>query len=551
MRKVKEFLKNNLRILILLLVILLAAFLRFYRINDNPPSLNWDEVSHGYNAYSIIKTGKDEWGTKFPLIFRAYGDYKLPLYIYATTPLVGLLGLNVFSVRLISILSGIGLVAVTYFLTRKITKNEPLSLFAAFLTAVSPWSLFVSRAALEANLAAFLFAAGGYCLLSWVENNRKLFLIGAATSWGLSLYAYNSARVMVPLFVLMTTLLVWKKKAWKEALLAALLLLIFSLPLLGQFFDQTAKARFTTVSLIDQGAVDRIIEKRNQSFLPKSIVRAVYNRPTFFAFYATKNYLANLSPVYLFFRGGNHYQFSLPDHELLYLVSAPFLLLGMIKALKTRGTAAKLVVAWFFLAIVPSAITRDAPHVLRTILILPTPMILTALGVEWVAGSVGEKSLFRGRLLIGVLTLSVFISFAKWWSDYWQIYPAAYSWAWQYGYKEVATFLKDNYADYQKIFVTKRYGEPHEFLAFYWPWDPKTFQEPSVKEWDYHADWYWVNKLEKVSFVNDWEVKYQVACGTREKCLLITSPNNYPKGWRKIKTVNFLDREVAFEILEQ
>jgi len=304
------------------------------------------------------------------------------------------------------------------------------------------------------------------------------------------------------------------------------------------------------VTPLDQGAITRIIEKRNTSQLPPFVARLVYNRPTFFAFYAADNYLANLSPIYLFFRGGSHYQFSFPNHELLYLVTAPFLLLGMIKALKMRGIA-KLILIWFFLAIIPSAITRDAPHVLRTILVLPTPMILTALGVGWVVGSVGKRSFFKGQLIIGVLALAVFISFLKWWNDYWQIYPSAYSWAWQYGYQEAVGFVKDNYEKYDRIFFSKRYGEPHEFLAFYGRWNPKTFQGTLAKEWDYHADWYWVNQLEKVSFVNDWEVKYQVTCGPGENCLLVTSPGNSPKGWHKIKTINFLNSEPAFEILEQ
>jgi len=46
----------------LLVVVLGGAFLRLYKIDSNPPALNWDEVSHGYNAFSILRTGADEWG---------------------------------------------------------------------------------------------------------------------------------------------------------------------------------------------------------------------------------------------------------------------------------------------------------------------------------------------------------------------------------------------------------------------------------------------------------------------------------------------------------
>ncbi|EKD95597.1 MAG: hypothetical protein ACD_24C00433G0001, partial [uncultured bacterium] len=54
---------------ILLLIVLLGGALRFYQLASVPPSLARDEVSVGYNAYSILKTGKDEYGRIFPLSF--------------------------------------------------------------------------------------------------------------------------------------------------------------------------------------------------------------------------------------------------------------------------------------------------------------------------------------------------------------------------------------------------------------------------------------------------------------------------------------------------
>src|SRR3989338_344065 len=84
---------------ILIPVILLAAVLRFYQLGQNPPSLDWDETAHGYNAYSILKTGRDEYGYKFPLYFRSFDDYKPPIYTYLVVPAVAIFGLNDFAVR--------------------------------------------------------------------------------------------------------------------------------------------------------------------------------------------------------------------------------------------------------------------------------------------------------------------------------------------------------------------------------------------------------------------------------------------------------------------
>jgi len=540
---------------ILVIIIVLSFFLRTYKISDNPPSLNWDEVSHGYNAYSILKTGKDEWGIKFPLIFRAYGDYKLPLYIYLTAVSELLFGLNSFSIRLVSALSGVGLVIPGYLITKKLTKNSAFSLIAAFLTSVSPWGLFLSRVAVEANLGAFLFALGLYLLISWLTDYRQRELAFAALFWGLSLHAYNSARVLIPVFMVLTTMFVIKEKKGKQLLMFFLILLIFWLPIVGQFFNRSGTVRFEWVSLIDQGKISQIIQKRETSTLPKTITRAVYNRPTFFVFYALRNYFVNLSPKYLFFRGGSHYQFSLPNHELLYLVAAPFLLLGLIKILIKGNKEERLIGLWFFASFIPSAITKDAPHVLRSILVLPSPMILTALGLQLTVNFLKGRSKFGGKLLIFVLTLAVFVSFGRWWNDYSNIYPKAYSWSWQYGYKEVVSYIKSVYGKYDKIFFTKRYGEPHEFILFYFPWDPGKYQEDPNKKWDFHANWYWIDGFDKFEFINDWEIQEVVnkpiVQNTKYKILLITSPGNYPEEWNKLKMINYLDEKPVFEILEK
>jgi len=131
-------------------------------------------------------------------------------------------------------------------------------------------------------------------------------------------------------------------------------------------------------------------------------------------------------------------------------------------------------------------------------------------------------------------------------------YRETYSWTWQYGYKQAAEFIKDNGADYQKVYLTKKYGEPHEFLLFYLKWEPAKYQnDPHLKRY-FLADWYWVDSFDKFVFINDEEVKEKTIVGEdSDKSLLITSPDNYPEGWEKLTTIYFLDGQPAFEILER
>src|SRR3989304_6986104 len=94
-KKILGFLLKN---KYLVLIFLLTVLLRFVYLTYAPPSLNWDEVSQGYNAYSILKTGRDEWGRLLPLAnFRAYGDYPVALNLYLTIPFIAIFGLSEFS----------------------------------------------------------------------------------------------------------------------------------------------------------------------------------------------------------------------------------------------------------------------------------------------------------------------------------------------------------------------------------------------------------------------------------------------------------------------
>ncbi len=122
----------------LIAIVIIAFFLRFYRVTEDPPALNWDEVSIGYNAYSVLKTGKDEWSQPFPVHFKAYGEYKLPIQIYASIPAISIFGLNELGVRITPVIYGTLTVLVMFFLGRALFGSELAGLASAFLLGISP-----------------------------------------------------------------------------------------------------------------------------------------------------------------------------------------------------------------------------------------------------------------------------------------------------------------------------------------------------------------------------------------------------------------------------
>ena len=140
----------------LILVLLIAIFLRFWNLGGVPPSASMDEASIGYNAYSILKTGLDEFG-QVPLISqRGYDDYRRSTYLFLVSPSVGIFGLNAFSIRLPAAVLSVLTVFATYYImlllfTKRLPQANILALLASFLLAISPWHIYISRLGHESN----------------------------------------------------------------------------------------------------------------------------------------------------------------------------------------------------------------------------------------------------------------------------------------------------------------------------------------------------------------------------------------------------------------
>jgi len=201
--------QNKIKIVILILIIFLAASLRLYKLDQIPPSLNWDETAGAYNAYVIANWARDEWGQFLPLIFTSFRDDKHPVHVYITAVVVKIFGLSDFTARLSGALVGIFSVLVIYYLAGIFFKNSLAALFSAFFLAVSPYHLQFSRGLWEVNFALFFFLLG--LLMFYLGIKKKARLINISFfSFGLSLLSYHSSKVVVPMMVLLLVVLYFK-----------------------------------------------------------------------------------------------------------------------------------------------------------------------------------------------------------------------------------------------------------------------------------------------------------------------------------------------------
>ena len=540
--------------ILLFLIIALSFFLRVYKVSSIPPALNWDEVSIAYNAYSVLKTGRDEWGQFLPLHFKSYGEYKLPAQIYASIPGIAIFGLNEFGVRITPVIYGTLTVLLLYLLIQEAFKIRSVSLMSAFLLAVSPWHVQLTRASFESSFSLFWVLMAIWFLLKGLKKPK--WLIFSMLPFGFSVYTYNSARVFTPLFLFATAIIFrkyfWEKRKW--FLVSVALFTALMIPLVPFVLSGEAGARYKLVSITDEkGLVPRINERRGASALPWILPRLVHNKATYLSFYFAKNYLAHFTPNFLFIKGAGHRQHHVQGVGGIYWFQAPFILLGLYFLAKKKDSSLKILLPWLFLVFVPVAMTNDSiPNALRTVIAAPVYQIFTALGIYALFKILKNRKLFYA--LMGVGAILFLINSSVFLKNLFVYYPVRYSRDWQYGNKQVVEYIKENQDKYDLVTFTRHYGEPHMFTLFYLKYDPAKFQySPNLDRFETY-DWVRVLRFDKYYFpdLGDEGTRYQdvIAANPGMKILFIGKPGDFPAGTNILERIYFLDGKEAFEIAQ-
>lgn len=542
---------------VLALILTVAFGFRLYKISEVPPSLNWDEVSIGYNAYSILKTGRDEWGQFLPIHFKAYGEYKLPAQVYLSIPGIAIFGLNELGVRITPVIYGTLTVLVMFLLGRVLFQSKLTGIFAAFLLAISPWHIQLTRASFESSLATLFVILGLWMLVKGFKDQK--WLIISMIPFALSVFTYNSARIFTPLF-LITIFLIYRKtfiKFKRVVILAIIVFTILLLPITPFLLSGERSARFKLVSITDDpGLIPRINENRGRSSMPKPLPRFIHNKVTYISVYFVRNYLAHFSPQFLFVSGAPHKQHHVQNIGQLYFVQAPFLIVGFISLFYLRYKFRWFLTSWLFLAFIPVSATGDSiPHALRTLIAAPFYQLVSAFGFYQVLFWLKKNAFFWQTVAVfAALIFLVALQFISYLSNYYQDYSKKYSRDWQYGYKEVVEYIEAHKDEYDLIVFTRHYGEPHMFTLFFSNYDPKSYQNDSNLVRFETYDWVRVLRFDKYYFPDlgdegsrpqDILEKYK-----DKKLLLVGKSGDFPSGVRRLTVVNFLDGNPAFEIVD-
>ncbi len=541
--------KKHFFVVLVALVFFTGFFLRFYHLGSVPNGLYPDETALGYNAYSILMSGKDEYGVSMPLYFRSFDDYKLPVYVYSTVLTEKLFGINAFAVRFPSSLMGslsiIGIFAVMFILTKK----KWLALLTATVLAFNPWHLFFSRAGYEVNVATSLMLFGVLFFVLAVQNKRKyLLFILSIISFVLAVYTYNVTRLIAPAIFAFLCLYYYKDLKKYPLTKSLSLLLLFGvglLPFVITFFalqSQPGFAAHDDALLIGKVArTDYILTRSYFASLPQLIQKFMFNYVFLVGYAYLKNLVSFFSSSFFFITGADRPNENIAGNlGMFYYFDLPFIFYGAYLVVKNKIKELYPFLIWFLVIYFLGSIIKSVPNGTRTYAVVIPFTVFASYGIYSALKLLltVKQKMIRNLVLIlssGVIVYSVLFYLLS----YFVRFPIELAQDWRSEDQKTVEYIQSIEKNYDKVVFDTSSGFYYTSLLFYGKIDP-TFHQTHAT-YSLHGLVNGVDKVGKYEFRKvDWgkELKGQ-------KTLFITGSNNVPDNSTTVNLIFYPTRPVA------
>ncbi|MBI2451304.1 MAG: glycosyltransferase family 39 protein [Parcubacteria group bacterium] len=441
--------------ILLILIILLAVFFRFYKIAAVPPGLYPDEAINGNQAY-------EAWQNKSWKIFYPENNGREGLFINIQSLSLAVFGPEPWALRIVSAVLGSLTVLGVYFLTKELFVNQVISLASAFFLAVSFWHINFSRVGFRAITVPFLTAWLFYFLFKIIdkkkdrENNLKdsgsikssknglpqwpfyaLYSILAGLFFGLGFHTYIAFRVVPGLvgLIFLYDLIKWKHaqsepsregstlgrspniigRDEKGSSLAGESWAYFRLKLIKWLI-------FFLTAFIIVLPIGFYFFNHPQDFLGRTGQVSIFADPS-----PIKALLKNIGKTLAMFNfvGDWNWRHNFSGQPQLYWPAGILFLIGLIYSIKktikkeVQNSDSRFVnfflLSWFFIMLLPTILSNEGlPHALRSIGAIPPVFIFAGLGFSLVYQqfqTAAEKISLKPKI-IAVLWLIFFSSLA-------------------------------------------------------------------------------------------------------------------------------------------
>lgn len=445
----------------LILLVLLALFLRTYKLSVYPEAVDEDEMSLGYISYSLLHNGTDEYGNKFPIYFKSVGDYKYGLYSYFAMIPISILGLNPFSTRLPAVLFGVGSVVALYYLALEIFKNKKYALASSFVLAVNPTFIHFSRVAYNNVMGGFFTILSVLFLIKYLKTNnlKKVgwFILFAV----LSIFSYQAYRVILPSAVILISFLFLNKNNLKKILVLNVTLILL---ILASFISPASRARSQNFSILVNNPA--MIESFSEDFFGGSkllTTRIFHNKVIDFGIDFTKRYLGYFDPRFLFLETSNSVErHAIPDMGLAYLIELPLLLFAIYGVIKLKISKLGLIpFILIFVAPLGASMVLEASSTTRAIFLVYGLSLLLGFGIFYLL----ELKKYT-KALVPVLALAYLANFTYFYHNYTVHKIYHHPWNSDVGLKEMSEAVMNKYInEYDKVVVSKGHYIPFLFYS--------------------------------------------------------------------------------------
>ena len=457
----------NTKRIVLIIVIAIAILLRFYQLADFPRGFHNDEAAFGYNAYSLLLTGRDEFGVKLPLFLRSFNDYKLAVYSYITIIPVFFLGLTELSVRFATAFFGVLTILGIYLLIKKYTNNYLLAILTALVMVITPWHINLSRGVSEATVAATLMIFG-FLFLSY---NKRFTTVTAAVLFIISLYTYHSSRVFLPIFILLISLFLFRQKQY--FFLSVILIIMTTL----SFIMPGGGARFRETTIFSNNRETQLVleqQVREDGSQNIFLTRYYHNKGINYFITMTEIIGKYLSYNFLLSDKVEPLRQRIPQTGLLFYWQVPFILYALVRNYSKRTPTDKFFTYWLLVGFLPLIVVfAETPSIYRSMFLVIPLCYFTASGLI---------SFFsrRGRVYTMILILIIAYEFTHYLHQYYVHSLYDQPWYRRQGMKEMVQTINKNLNDYDKVIITRAESAPHIFILFYGKYNPiKYWQEGS------------------------------------------------------------------------
>jgi 4-amino-4-deoxy-L-arabinose transferase-like glycosyltransferase len=454
--------------LALLLLFAIIGVLHFWRLGSHPSGFFCDECSIGYNAWCILQTGADEYGSRWPVFFRAFDNYHDTVMVYSLAPLEALFGLKEWVVRLPSAIFHI-LAAIAFaFLAQEYCRNRWLALAAGSVFSVIPWVFPCSRTILSGYTGMLFGMAAGWALLVRAFRQRSHgAAVAAGLAWALAMYAHNTGRPMTAVllicFLAAFNRLLWRRRGIGYTFSASLIIAL--LPMIVSVNHSTASltTRFQTMSVISQepsfsGALCRL----------------------------TENYLDYFTPRFLFISGDSNMRHNTGLGGELFWFLLPLIAAGLYCTIRfaRRQPLYRVLLLALLTYPIAAALTLNRMHSTRSMNGVIPWLLLAAVGARWL----WQQRRWGAKLLLPLAAIAV-VEMSLYARDYFGPYSQRSRLWFQPGLSDALKFSFERLSSNETLYVSRSVGLPYGItpdaqfkpllyihFLFYGKIDPQVYQ---------------------------------------------------------------------------